>query len=374
MIIALLSVLIVSILLVVYPYGIYPLLLKLLPTNPVEPNTQDRGRLTLVFSAFNEMKSINEKLDNIAELKARHPDLEVLAYDDGSTDDTLAALRARGELLTVISGKGRQGKAHGMKQLAAQAKGDILVFTDANVMLDPSSLDRIGAWFCDPNVGGLCGTLHYLDETGSTTASVGGAYWRLEEKIKDEESRSGNVMGADGSIFATRRSLYPDFPDTVLDDLTVSMAVVFAGKRLIKCNDVVAYERLVSSRKEEFSRKVRISARAFHTHLHLRPQLRQMAPLDRFKYTSRKLIRWFGGLFLIVGIIAFLALCALVSPWLGVAATIGMLGVAVFGTRLGFRPLDAVLEISLALIATLVGVVKAMRGKTFQTWTPANTR
>ena len=41
-------------------------------------------------------------------------------------------------------------------------------------------------------------------------------------------------MGADGSIFAVRRELYPDFPDTVQDDFTVSMSAVFAGRRLVR--------------------------------------------------------------------------------------------------------------------------------------------
>ena len=76
----------------------------------------------------------------------------------------------------------------------------------------------------------------------SPTAKVGALYWRLEEATKALESRTGSVMGGDGSIFSIRRSLYPDFPDSVLDDLTVSMSPVFAGKRLIRADDVIAFE------------------------------------------------------------------------------------------------------------------------------------
>ncbi|MFD1810011.1 glycosyltransferase [Gemmobacter lanyuensis] len=294
--------------------------------------------ITLVFSAFNEARSIQEKLENIARLKARHPDLEVLAYDDGSSDGTLAAMQARPELLEVIVGEGRQGKAHGMKKLAARAKGDIVIFTDANVLLDEDAVDRIRFWHGDPDVGGLCGNLRYLGADTSTTASVGGAYWRLEEKIKDMEAQTGSVMGADGSIFAIRRALYPDFPDTVLDDFTVSMNVVFRGFRLIKCNDVIAYERLVASRSDEFSRKVRIAARAFHTHQHLSPQLGRMSLLNRFKYVSHKLLRWFGGLFLILALLSFLGFCFALSLWLGVLAVILLILTVTLASRTGFTP------------------------------------
>lgn len=362
--------------LLIYPYAIYPALLRLFPRVPVTGGGagSDKTSVTLAFSAFNEARSIQEKLENIAHLRARYPDLEVLAYDDGSSDGTLAAMQARPELLDVIVGEGRQGKAHGMKKLVARAKGEIVIFTDANVLLDEEAVDRVRFWHGDPRVGGICGNLRYLGADSSTTASVGGAYWRLEEKIKDAESLTGSVMGADGSIFAIRRALYPDFPDTVLDDFTVSMTVVFRGLRLIKCNDVIAYERLVASRSDEFSRKVRISARAFHTHLYLWSQLKRMSRLDRFKYVSHKLLRWFGGLFLILGVLCFLALGFVLATYVGVLAVIGLFLAVTLASKIGFKPLDSAFEIALSMIATLWGVIKAIRGQTFQTWVPAASR
>lgn len=361
-------------LLVIYPYLIYPLLLKLLPARPVAQDSAHSCSATLVFCAYNEGGIIAEKLENIEMLKDRHPDLEVLAFDDGSSDSTYEQLASRPDLLTVVQGGGRNGKAHGMKELAAQARGEILIFTDANVLLDEAAVSSLLAWYADPQVGGVCGTLKYLGAGVTATASVGGLYWRLEEKLKSLESHTGNVMGADGSIFSLRRTLYPEFPDTVLDDLTVSMAAVFAGKRLIKADDVIAYERLVASRGEEFSRKVRIASRAYHTHMYLRPQLARMEPADKFKYLSRKLIRWFGGVFLILGTVLTLITATLISPLLGQAALVLLLVVGLLGPRIKSGPVGAIAEIILALLATLLGVLRAMRGQTVVTWSPAKTR
>ncbi|MDC0660364.1 glycosyltransferase [Leisingera sp. SS27] len=361
-------------LLVIYPYLIYPLLLRLLPARAVARDPAHSCSATLVFCAYNEGGVMAEKLKNIETLKARHPDLEVLAFDDGSSDSTYEQLAARPDLLTVVQGGGRNGKAHGMKRLAARARGEIMIFTDANVLLDETAVSNLFAWYADPQVGGVCGTLKYLGAGESATASVGGLYWRLEEKLKSQESHTGNVMGADGSIFSLRRALYPEFPDTVLDDLTVSMAAVFAGKRLIKADDVIAYERLVASRGEEFSRKVRIAARAYHTHMHLRPQLAGMAPADKFKYLSRKVIRWFGGLFLILGAGLTVLTAALISPLLGLAALALLLAACLLGPRIKSGPAGAIAEIVLALLATLLGVLRALRGQTVVTWSPAKTR
>ena len=343
-------------------------------TQPVAAREGYRTTATLVFCAYNEANAMPEKVANIELLKARHPDLEVLAFDDGSSDSTYEQLAARPDLIAVVRGGGRNGKAHGMKLLAARATGDIMVFTDANVTLKEDALDKLMAYYADPQVGGVCGSLRYRGEDKSATAAVGSLYWRLEEYLKKEESRTGNVMGADGSIFSLRRPLYPTFPDTVLDDLTVSMAAVFAGKRLIKAEDVIAYEGLVAKRGEEFARKVRIAARAFHTHMFLSPSLARMAGADKFKYGSRKMVRWFGGAFLIIGCVAAAVAAVLISPLLLITFAALATAFIWLGVRAQRGPLASIMEIIIALMATLLGVFRAMRGKTFAVWNPAKSR
>lgn len=328
----------------------------------------------MLFSAFNEQSVMTDKIANVAALKSFRPDIDVLAYDDGSTDGTVALLAAHPHLLTLVRGPGRSGKARGMKTLAARANGDVLIFTDANVLLAPDAIDNLLRYYTDPEVGGVLGSLRYVGEGESATASVGSLYWRLEERLKDLESRTGNVMGADGSIFSVRRELYPDFPDTVLDDLTVSMAVVFAGKRLIKAQDVIAYERVVARREDEYRRKVRIAARAWHTHCYLRPQLRRMATLDRFKYTSRKIVRWFGGVFIVLGALAAGLLAWRVHPALFAIGCILLAAFLVVGARMEKGPIAALYDVLLAYMATLHGIILGMRGQTFAVWAPAKSR
>lgn len=371
----LIALLLVCVALVVYPFALYPVILTLLPRRPLAlaPDAA-RPSVSMLFCAFNEGAAMPAKIANMALLKERHPDIQILAFDDGSEDDTATQLAARPDLIELVRGGGRSGKAHGMKLLAGRARGDVLVFTDANVTLAPDAIEALSAYYADPAVGGVLGSLHYLGEGDSATASVGSLYWRLEEWLKDGESRSGNVLGADGSIFSVRRALYPDFPDTVLDDLTVSMSVIFAGKRLIKAKDVIAHERLVAARGDEYRRKVRIAARAWHTHGHLRPQLRQMGALDRFKYASRKIVRWFGGVFILIGAAAAAALAWRVSPMLalGLIAAMALFGLVAARVRRG--PVAAVADILIAYAATLQGIGRAMRGRTMAVWKPAKSR
>lgn len=363
----------VSLTIFLYPYLIYPLVLRCLPQKPVAKTAND-ATMSLLFCCYNEAHSLPEKLENLRLLRARYPSLQVLAFDDGSNDGTAELLRAEPGLVTLVEGSGRSGKAAGMKRLVAQATGDILVFTDANVLLDEAALDNLRPYYGDPAVGGVCGTLVYSADPASATAVVGSAYWQLDEILREAESATGNVMGADGSIFSVRRELYPTFPDTVLDDFTVSMSVVFAGYRLMKAGDVIAREKSVSVRRDELRRKIRIGARSYHTHAYLRPQVRCMAAVDRFKYTSRKLLRWFGGVFLAVAALSAIGALLAYSVTLaaGILAVSGVIGVLALTTSSG--PLAKIADTVLAIFATLVGVVKALRGETVMTWAPAKSR
>lgn len=77
------------------------------------------------------------------------PDLEVIAYDDGSTDgtgDILREIAAADRRLVVLAGSepppGWLGKPHACARAAARSGGDVLVFVDADVTVAPDGLAR----------------------------------------------------------------------------------------------------------------------------------------------------------------------------------------------------------------------------------------
>ncbi len=360
-------------LLFIYPYFIYPRILGLLSRRPIKPRPV-RLSVSILFCAHNEIDCLSGKIANLRALKRTFPDLEILVYDDASTDGSYELLASAGDLLSVIRGPGRTGKAAGMKRLVAQASGQVLVFTDANILLAADIVDRLLPYYGDPEVGGVSGTIKGSAQQVSVTSSVGAAFLTLDDRLQMMESRTGNVMGASGGLFSVRRELYPDFPDTVQDDFTVSMSVIFRGKRLIKAPDVVAYEKTVERREEELARKVRIGARAFHTHCFLRPQIASMSARDRMKYFSHKMLRWFGGIFLALGALFGLAAVATLSKVAAAALAAGALVMITISLRSRAGYFAKLGEMGLAIFATLLGVLQGMGGRTMATWAPAKSR
>jgi cellulose synthase/poly-beta-1,6-N-acetylglucosamine synthase-like glycosyltransferase len=362
---------------VVYPYAIYPLILARLPERPLRPLAErPRGRLSLAFCAYNEAAVLAEKINNLKRLKEADPDLEILAYSDGSADATAEMLQAEADWIRVFAAEERHGKSHGMNTLVTAARGDILVFTHANVLLEPGALAALQRNFADPSVGCVCGQLIYTNPEEGATAATGSLYWRLEERVKALESRSGSTMGADGSIFAVRRALYRPVPPDIIDDMFISLSILCDGYRVIRDPLVIAYERTATDSGDEFRRKVRIACQAFNCHRLLSPRLRRLPALDRFKYASHKLLRWFGIYFFALGAAA--AAAWLLLQGLGLVALAGLV-VAVLGYAAGRagvpRKLAQGVEIIRAMAATGWGLIRAQRGERFQTWElPASSR
>jgi cellulose synthase/poly-beta-1,6-N-acetylglucosamine synthase-like glycosyltransferase len=374
MAIAALLVLATCVLLVIYPFVIYPAILSRMPrARPPAADARPDLRYALLFCAFNEEKALPETIANLRRIRTVWPQLRIMAYSDCSSDRTFEILSQADDVLEAIDGKERAGKPAGMRKLVERTDADIVIFMDANVLIDPATIRRFETYFADPQIGCVAGSLHYINEGESSVAAVGALYWRLEERIKRLESETGSTMGADGSLFAMRRAFYPEVREDLQDDFLASMQVLFHDLRCVSAADILAYEKAATNSSSEFRRKRRIACGAFSTHRYMWPRVRRLPALDRFKYVSHKLIRWFGAVFIAIGAIA----AAVLASELGmlgwyVAAGLVVILAGVIGTRLGISPVSKVVSILTAMVATSMGVFESLLGGRYAVWNPVD--
>lgn len=364
-----------------HPFLTYPLSLGLLRTlrpRPLLPMAQDKPyRYAVCVAAYNEEAVIRRKAQNMIALRQKLGAVDLLVYVDGASDDTAKILAEFAPDIDVVVSTERKGKSAGMNALLARTEADVIIFSDANAMIDPDGVASLKAMFDDPAVGCVCGHLIYSEAEGfSQTAEVGSAYWRLEESIKRLESETGSVMGADGALFAIRRELYRPVRADVIDDMFTSLSILCDGYRVVRGEDFRAFEPPTTRSDEEFRRKIRISARAFNAHRLLWKRLRKLDAVTIYKYVSHKLLRWFSGInLLIAAVFAWAMLASLIGFWITLGLLVATMIVATIVYASGHRPMRMVGEIFFALIAASLGVFSSLRGKRFQTWTPpASTR
>jgi len=368
-----------ALLLALHPFVTYPLSLLAWrrwsgrsEAAPVPRRAPATLRFAVCTCAYNEASVIETKLQNLLSLRDDHPDLEILVYVDQSSDATAEICARYADRITLHVAAARTGKTHGMNLLVSRTNADVVVFSDANVMLDPNVLLRLEHHFADARVGCVCGNLVYTNADESTTARSGSLYWRFEEWVKRLETDTGSVMGADGSLFAIRRALHVPPPDHIIDDMYVSFMVLCSGHRVVQAHDVRAYEESVTSMNEEFRRKVRIACQAFNVHRLMWPRLKQLSAGSLYKYVSHKLLRWFTIYLLALSYVAFL-FAALAAGSFGPAAVIAIvpLGLWLFGHRWPVQPFAQLFDILSAFAGAGLGVWRSLLGEVYQTWNPA---
>ncbi len=361
-----------------HPFTTYPASLVLIRrwkrAPAVGAGRPDNGlSFAICFCAYNEERVIRQKIENLLAVKRIVPNLELLAYVDGATDRTAEILSEHAEEIATHVSRERHGKTYGMNTLVAAAKASIVVFTDANVMLDLDALDNLRRYFADPQVGCVCGHLIYVNSGKSPTASTGSLFWRLEEWIKQRETETGSAMGADGSLFAIRRALHRPPPAHLIDDMYVSLSILCDGYRVVRGPDVLAYEEAVTASREDFQRKIRIACQAFNVHRALWPRLRRLSALPLYEYLSHKLLRWLSVYNLVLAaVLCEAAFVASGAERLGLVLAIAGALVLVAGGSLRVKPFKELCEILLALLATGIGVWRSCKGEQFRIWTPAS--
>jgi cellulose synthase/poly-beta-1,6-N-acetylglucosamine synthase-like glycosyltransferase len=252
--------------------------------------------VTLVIPAFNEQCIIREKLENTIKLDYPEDRLRVLVASDGSSDNTNDIVRSfESKGIELLYFNKNRGKISIINDAMQMIQSEIVIFTDANVMLEPSALKMLVRNFKDPRVGGVSGKVYLLNDKLSYGASEQ-LYYSIEYFIQEQESETGALAGADGALYAIRRDLYLELPTaTILDDFVISLNVVNQGYLLVHEKEAVGYEQNCNETDGELKRKIRIIAGGIQYLLNEKSLPTRKISILGFKIFSHKILRWFVG-------------------------------------------------------------------------------
>ena len=214
--------------------------------------------VSLIVAAHDEEEVIARRVENA--LKADYPreHLEVIVACDGCEDRTAEVARAAGaDLVLDLS---RRGKVEAQNAAAAEARGEILAFSDANTLWETDALRRLTSALADRGVGYVCGQLRL---TGADGKTLEGLYWRYEMAVRSLESQLGGVTAGNGAIYAVRRDSYVVMPSDQSHDLCLPYLTVKGKKRAVYEPAARAEERAAPTLGSEWQRKRRMMNRAW---------------------------------------------------------------------------------------------------------------
>lgn len=200
--------------------------LSLLPELPL---------VSVVVPCRNEALAVREVIEQL--MRTNYPNFEVIAVNDGSTDDTGAILDSMAlsyPALRVVHHATNQGKAVALNTAALLAKGEYILGIDGDALVDPDAIawmlrhllrsDTVGAVTGNPRIRTRTTMIGRM-QVGEFSATIG--------LIKRSQHLLGRLFTVSGVLAMFRRKalLETDFwsPDVMTEDIDVSWKLQLAG-------------------------------------------------------------------------------------------------------------------------------------------------
>jgi len=341
--------------------------------------------VSVVIAAHNEEAVIKVRIEDVLEQEYPADRLEIIVGSDGSTDMTneivMSCAQNLPDRIKLLSHPEQRGRASIHNDAVRLAKGEIIVFTDADTRFHPSFLKSIVANFADPQVGCVSGNLLYQN-TSSTSVTRGlGLYWRYEKKLRQLETLLGSNCFSSGACMAIRKSIFRPLHAAEDVDSVCPLDAIAVGYRVVYDPEAIAYDAIPSSIEGEIKTRVRLVLQNMRG-----PWQRKMLlnpfrnPLYFWTFLSHKTLRWLTPYFLLLTFLTnALLLCLDPYPlWtLVMVSQLTFYSVAFIGyvfEQHGQRipVVSTVLTFCVVNIGFLVGTLRFLRGRQISSYRSTN--
>lgn len=255
---------------------------------------KDLPEVTVVVAAYNEEQCIEEKIVNTLSLDYPGEKLSIFFVTDGSTDNTPQLVK-KFHAVRLFHELARNGKIHAVNRVMRHVTTPIVVYSDANTLLNRNALRNLVRHYQDDRVGGVAGEKRIcINSEDNASGSGEGFYWKYESFLKRKDAEVYSIVGAAGELFSIRTALFEEPPaNTIIEDFWLSMSICARGYRFAYEPDAFAVETASLSVAEEWKRKVRISAGGFQAIVRLKRLLNPFRfGILSFQYISHRVLRW----------------------------------------------------------------------------------
>jgi len=234
-------------------------------SKPRKKNREHEPFISIMVPAYNEAKVIRSRIENLLELDYPDDKYEVLIVESGSTDATYEIAKSVIEqkanskpAIKLIREGERRGKASAINLGAEQAKGDIVLVTDANSIFDRSVLRKIAPHFADPKVGGVGGR-YLVANPDNPLGSSEAFYWDLEYLMRYGEALVDSACTFHGEINAWRKDLVRADVNMLTEDLDMAVSIRRKGYKIAYEPEAEVYEPAATTAADQIKQRKRTS-------------------------------------------------------------------------------------------------------------------
>ena len=194
--------------------------------------------VSILLPCFNESEQVRDTIAALA--RTQYPNFEILAIDDGSSDDTaeqLQQLLDEYPQLRVVLLDSNQGKSTALNAGLQASQAEIVVCVDGDALLDPHAVTWfVNAFERDASLGGLTGNPQIRNRSSLLGRLQVGEFSSIVGMIKRTQSVWGSILTVSGVICAFRKQAIVDTggwnPAALTDDMDLTLRMQASGWRV----------------------------------------------------------------------------------------------------------------------------------------------
>ena len=212
----------------------------------VWPEISDPPMVTVVVPAYMEEKVIAKTLGSLA--RTDYPEFEVIAVDDGSTDNTFEVMSDFASVwpkLRAFRLEKNSGKAAAMNYALGQARGEVLITVDGDSLFEPQTVAKLARHFTDPRVGAVAGQVKVGNRKNIWTAWQSLEYTAGIGLNRMAEDLVNAISIAPGACAAWRKSVIEEAGgfswEVLADDADLTLDVRCRGYKVTLENEAVCW-------------------------------------------------------------------------------------------------------------------------------------
>jgi cellulose synthase/poly-beta-1,6-N-acetylglucosamine synthase-like glycosyltransferase len=339
-----------------------------------------RPQVTAIIAARNEEEGLGRCLDSIFSATWSGPPLEVIVVSDDSADATAKIAREYpGGKVSVVETEKRVGKTSCQNIAAGRARGDVLLFTDADATHERNSVALLIDALSDPGVGCVSARVVFQDPSNSGGVPAVLTYWSGESRLRYLEGELTTCVGASGAMYAVRREAYRPIPDDEVSDFAVSLDLWERGLRTLQIPEAAVYVCVTPGIWRELTMRYRVTLRSLRTLMNRKRLLNPFKfRLFSLQLLSHKLLRYaLPPLLLVLAVVTTLMAllagspsfrCDILLGWPSLCA--GLLVTFLLVSSRARRRLTSALYLGVAGVAISAAWVGFLLGQKAITWEP----
>lgn len=169
--------------------------------------------ITIGIPTYNEEKVIEKTIYSV--LTQISSDDEVIVVASGCTDNTVPSVQnivKKDKRVRLITEDERKGKASALNLIIQNARSDIIVQTDGDVILEQNAVSQLVKHFEDPKIGGVSGRPIAVIPKDNLFYDWTIMSYRKIGEVRQAATKQGKFWHLSGYLLAFRKKALPSVP------------------------------------------------------------------------------------------------------------------------------------------------------------------